>query len=234
MVYEVHERISYRRHRLAAAAAATVALREEYGLSWQDNGLGLTCRRWRPDGCEMVALGIDAAIRACRAATLYADGYETTGHLEAARWRCRRVCDDATMHSHKGTCGRWAASLGAMVCHPSAGGAVMRVATELFRHPTVNPARALRCVYGPLWAEGPYLARLGAWMDYNGRLAVRQASDIYRGNGDDRQAAEAYLVLADTLEEAGCTDAVVLGHLCDDEVHAVGCWVIDGLLGRKL
>jgi hypothetical protein len=44
----------------------------------------------------------------------------------------------------------------------------------------------------------------------------------------DRQA-----VLADALEDAGCTDADILGHLRDPGPHVRGCWVLDLLLGKE-
>jgi hypothetical protein len=39
-------------------------------------------------------------------------------------------------------------------------------------------------------------------------------------------------VLADALEDAGCTDADILNHLRGPGPHARGCHVIDALLGR--
>jgi len=39
--------------------------------------------------------------------------------------------------------------------------------------------------------------------------------------------------LADTLEEARCTDQAILGHLRGPGLHVRGCWVIDGLLDKK-
>jgi hypothetical protein len=39
-------------------------------------------------------------------------------------------------------------------------------------------------------------------------------------------------ILADALEEAGCEDAEVLGHLRGPGPHARGCWVIDLLTSR--
>ncbi len=41
------------------------------------------------------------------------------------------------------------------------------------------------------------------------------------------------LVLADALEDAGCTNAEVLTHLRSDGPHVRGCWALDLLLGRK-
>lgn len=39
-------------------------------------------------------------------------------------------------------------------------------------------------------------------------------------------------ILADALEEAGCTSEDVLRHCREQELHVRGCWVIDNLLGR--
>jgi hypothetical protein len=45
------------------------------------------------------------------------------------------------------------------------------------------------------------------------------------------RAFERLPVLADALEEAGCADADILGHLRGPRPHGLGCWVVDGLLG---
>src|SRR5207244_2851893 len=39
-------------------------------------------------------------------------------------------------------------------------------------------------------------------------------------------------ILADALEDAGCTDAPLLEHLRSGGVHVRGCWAVDLLLGR--
>ena len=39
--------------------------------------------------------------------------------------------------------------------------------------------------------------------------------------------------LADALDDAGCTDADVVGHLRGPGPHARGCWVVDLLLGKS-
>jgi hypothetical protein len=39
-------------------------------------------------------------------------------------------------------------------------------------------------------------------------------------------------VLADALEDAGCTDAGLLGHLRGPGPHVRGCWAVDLLLGK--
>jgi hypothetical protein len=40
-------------------------------------------------------------------------------------------------------------------------------------------------------------------------------------------------VLADAVEEAGCTDAELLGHLRSPGPHVHGCWAVDAVLGKS-
>lgn len=40
-------------------------------------------------------------------------------------------------------------------------------------------------------------------------------------------------ILADALEEAGCTNEDILSHCRNGKEHARGCWVVDLLLGKK-
>jgi hypothetical protein len=40
-------------------------------------------------------------------------------------------------------------------------------------------------------------------------------------------------VLADALEDAGCTDEEVLEHCREPGEHARGCWLVDAVLGRS-
>jgi hypothetical protein len=40
-------------------------------------------------------------------------------------------------------------------------------------------------------------------------------------------------VLADAVEEAGCDDPLILGHLRSDGPHVRGCFVLDALLGKS-
>src|SRR5262245_21922516 len=58
---------------------------------------------------------------------------------------------------------------------------------------------------------------------------VKQPAEvIYTGRAFDRLP-----VLADALEEAGCTDAAILGHCRGGGEHVRGCWVVDLLLGNQ-
>jgi len=49
----------------------------------------------------------------------------------------------------------------------------------------------------------------------------------------DERAFEHMPILADALEDAGCTDATILEHCRSGGEHVRGCWVVDLLLGRE-
>jgi hypothetical protein len=64
-------------------------------------------------------------------------------------------------------------------------------------------------------------------LTWHGGTVVKLAEAIYQeGRWADMP------LLADALEEAGCTDQDVLGHCRGPGPHAKGCWLVDALLGR--
>lgn len=65
------------------------------------------------------------------------------------------------------------------------------------------------------------------WLEWNGRIVPRLAQAIY-----DEYAFDRLPILADALEEAGCTDLDVLNHCRQPAEHVRGCWVVDLLLGK--
>ena len=88
----------------------------------------------------------------------------------------------------------------------------------------------LRCIFGPhlflpvtpnpTW-QPPTLLSL-AQAAYDERSLPAATLD------PDRLA-----VLADALEDAGCTDAAILEHLRGPGLHVRGCWAVDLLLDKK-
>jgi hypothetical protein len=67
------------------------------------------------------------------------------------------------------------------------------------------------------------------WLAWNDGTIPRLAQVIYQEQAFDRLG-----ILADALEDAGCTDPVILGHLRGPGPHAQGCFVLDLLLGKVL
>jgi hypothetical protein len=85
---------------------------------------------------------------------------------------------------------------------------------DLFRDVTGNPFRQ------------PHLEP--AWFAWRDGIIRRLAQATY----EDRLPSGFFdpvrlAVLADALEEAGCTDGVLLGHLRRSADHVRGCWAID-------
>ncbi len=91
---------------------------------------------------------------------------------------------------------------------------------ELVRDVFGNPFRAVR--FDPdwlSWHEGT-IERLA--------LAAYEERQLPSGELDGARLA----VLADALEEAGCSDAEILGHLRNPGLHVRGCWAVDLLLSK--
>jgi hypothetical protein len=90
----------------------------------------------------------------------------------------------------------------------------------------------LRDAFGPL----PFrpIAIEPAWRAWHGGAAVELARAVY----DERDLPRGHLdaarlaVLADMLEEAGCADPELLGHLRGPGRHVRGCWALDLLLAK--
>jgi hypothetical protein len=108
-------------------------------------------------------------------------------------------------------------------------------------HPTSNTASfaegaalagLLRCLHGPL-----LFRRISArpdWLAWNDGAVVKMAQAAY----EERRLPSGELdparldVLADALEEAGCSVTDILDHLRGPGPHVRGCWVVDLLLGK--
>jgi hypothetical protein len=82
----------------------------------------------------------------------------------------------------------------------------------------------LRCVFGPRPFGTPPRAA-DALRIWEHRTVPGLARTIY-----DEHAFDLLPVLADALEEAGCTDPVVLDHLRAPGPHARGCFALDSCL----
>lgn len=74
-----------------------------------------------------------------------------------------------------------------------------------------------------------------SWLTWRNGLVVTLAQAAYA----NRQLPEGTLdetrlsVLADALEDAGCTDRAILDHLRASGPHVRGCWVLDLLLAKS-
>jgi hypothetical protein len=91
----------------------------------------------------------------------------------------------------------------------------------------------LRELFGPLPFRPVPLAP--SCLTWQGHTVPKLAQAIY----DERELPSGHLdtsrlaVLADALEEAGCTDAELLAHLRSPGPHCRGCWPLDAVLGKE-
>jgi hypothetical protein len=87
-------------------------------------------------------------------------------------------------------------------------------------------ASVLRDVFGnPFQPVGPVDP---AWLIFNSGAACSLAQSVHDSGGFDRLP-----LLADALEDAGCTDFELLGHLRGPGPHVRGCWAVDLVLGKS-
>jgi hypothetical protein len=86
----------------------------------------------------------------------------------------------------------------------------------------------LRDLFGPLPFRTP--AFDPGWLAWNDECVKKLATTTYDGR---EFTSERMGVLADALEEAGCSNEELLHHLRQqDQVHCRGCWGIDLLLKK--
>jgi hypothetical protein len=90
----------------------------------------------------------------------------------------------------------------------------------------------LRDVFGPLPFDEVQIEP--AWLTWNDGTLVRLAEAAY----EQRHLPDGTLdpgllgVLADALEEAGCTSSEVVQHLRGPGPHVRGCFAVDLVLGK--
>ncbi len=86
-------------------------------------------------------------------------------------------------------------------------------------------ADLLRCIFPDPSRPAPALDP--AWFTWNGGTISKLARATH-----DARACDCLPLLADALEDAGCTDAALLGHCRSGGEHARGCWAVDLLLDK--
>jgi hypothetical protein len=87
-------------------------------------------------------------------------------------------------------------------------------------------ANLLRDIAGSPFRPPPVIAP--ALVASNDGAARRLAEVTYEG-----RCFNELPILADLLEETGCTDANLLGHLRGPGPHTLGCWALDLILARE-
>jgi hypothetical protein len=113
-------------------------------------------------------------------------------------------------------------------------GVAVGAAATLGREGKAVPPETLCALLRDFFCPFRPVAVDGAWRSWNGGAVARLAQAAYEerhlpaGLLDSARLA----VMADALEEAGCGDADLLGHLRSGGEHVRGCHVLDALLGK--
>ena len=86
-------------------------------------------------------------------------------------------------------------------------------------------AALLRCIFSDPFHPVTINA---AWLTWNDGTVQKIAQAIY-----EERAFERMPILADALEEAGCTETEILNHCRQPGEHVRGRWVVDLCLGKE-
>jgi hypothetical protein len=109
-------------------------------------------------------------------------------------------------------------------CYPPAEAAAFAV---LINNPTEHVVQAalLRDLLGPIPFR-PLPSLNPSWLRFHQGITIELAGTIYQDRVFDHLP-----ILADALEEAGCTNADILNHCRQAGEHIRGCWIVDLILG---
>jgi hypothetical protein len=159
----------------------------------------------------------------------YAEGFVQEGEREAAREAAQLVVERAVAERE------WeqaSAASDARRCVEVAKDRIVRLgqpASVCYPEQCV----LLRELFGPLPFRPVSVAP--SLLDWDSGTVVRLARAAYeqRSLPDGKLDPTRLAVLADALEEAGCTDRDILGHLRGPGPHVRGCWAVDRLLGKS-
>jgi hypothetical protein len=171
--------------------------------------------------------------RAVEVAERFADGGATQQELEAARsdaWQFTlyEVWEEEAPDLGADALNAADAPAWAAEWSPEAIRAVVAVQRSLGPTGAAAQADLLRCIFGnplrffTLDAPPSHVARQLAQVAYDDRRLPDGTLDLGR-----------LAVLADALEDGGCDDPQILGHLRGPGPHSRGCFAVDAVLGRS-
>jgi hypothetical protein len=170
--------------------------------------------------------------RAVEVAERYADGLASREELRAATdadWWVFRATQPTTTYdtSDASRAASRAANMLADTTFPEArfDGQVYLAAARLRSGEANAQAGLVRCVVGNPFRPPPVIPP--AVLAYRGGAIKRLGEAIYAA-----RRFEDLPVLADLLEEAGCCDAALLGHLRGPGPRVLGCHALDAVLGK--
>jgi hypothetical protein len=162
-----------------------------------------------------------AAVRSFASSTGLDDGPNPPGHLlpeEAAILAVRAACSATAPASRYAGFVHTASYALRALCD----GCAIPPTRDVRQVETAAQCLLLRDIFGN---SSGAVAVSPDWLRWNGGAIPTMAAAIYA-----KRLFEDLPILADALEEAGCTDRRILGHCRGRGPHVRGCWVLDLLL----
>jgi hypothetical protein len=162
------------------------------------------------------------------AAEAFADGLTTKAELARARRGAREARGHGTATGLDFRSPEWSASWAAEIAanvnaYPEAGLHAEEAAQRASPGPASLQLSCLREVFGPT----PFRpVRLGV-------ASLPPAPAAMARTSYETRDFTGLPILADALEDAGCAEADLLGHLRSPGPHVRGCWALDLILGKS-
>lgn len=213
------------------------------------------CRRYRISARKVLLFGCRAVRRignklayqesedAIRVAERFADGRATADEMNEARRAARRAVNSVTREDGGDPARDAAHAAWCLVRLPNDQSlnrmfllnTMQELIGSLLRVYWLEPERkhrerqALAVLIREVVGNPFDVAEIDAeWLAWNNRTVVRMAETIYlERRWDDLP------ILADALEDAGCSDRRILDHCRQPGTHCRGCWLVDELLPHE-
>jgi hypothetical protein len=198
------------------------------------------CDRTLPDVTDPRSIGVVAALERYDEEPRKRASRE---NLAAAAAEARRAVEEAP----EGSRARALAGVFLMACAQSVGPGLCAgwvVSSRVDAARISDPAAGYRAPKGARQLELAALAHLlrdivgvphrpssliePAWLNANGGLVPTLCTTIHQ-----ERAFSQLPILADALEDAGCANEEILGHLRDPGPHVRGCWAVDLVLSKR-
>ena len=111
-------------------------------------------------------------------------------------------------------------------------GPVEEVVPRMIRRYRIHPAHYLCDIFGFVFHQATLSPALLTWHE-GVVMRLAQAAYYERSLPDGTLDSARLAILADALQEAGCTDEEILAHLLSPGPHVRGCWALDCILGKS-
>jgi hypothetical protein len=218
----------------------------------RDGGLASE-RKYRLFACASIrriwnSLTDERSRTAVEVAERFADGFKQELELERAQWAAEKALRQpllqADVYSYDVAVAAYEAAMPPVQGTAYAANVAFWVANAIFvLSPAWDAPRAirrerdvqshlLRDIFGSPFHR---VANNPDWSSWSSGTVPKLAQHIYDGRRlpDGTLEADQIAVLADALEEAGCTDSEMLNHGRGPGPHVRGCWVVDLILGKS-